>query len=461
MMRSGWLAKASLMMMTGVLVLLPMARTSLAQPPACVGDCDESGMVTIDDILILVNIALGTANVDDCQSGDADGSGDITIEEILQGVNNAQIGCPATPTPTVTASATPTGPTPTPTATPTLGRLGMKHFVLDPRNSQFRAAIAPGFVVPLGPFRGQTNGVVGDAYFDLQAGQPDTTGLATVDVVGSSEYIFADASSFAPLVICIRPILPVTTAGLLDCTGTLDFSIVSTIDHNIGQVGVGGFTAQDCTNANGTIEGANEICAAGMVGQQCFANSECDSSTGAGDGMCGLMAATCSMGKTGDACHNDSECDSAPDAGDGVCGTPAAEGQAGVCNGPVMFSSTGDTNRPGELSIAPVSEFGLNGLPVELTLENAQPCGDEGPGLTQAFAMTTAESDTTVLNFNNGADDFPFKQRGLNFSCRDWANSPGKFVLSFAVLNQFNGGDVITGFEFGSSVPTPTPTQQP
>ena len=61
----------------------------------CVGDCNGDGEVTIDELLKLVNIALGNSALADCPAGDADGSGDITINEIIAAVNNALNGCPA------------------------------------------------------------------------------------------------------------------------------------------------------------------------------------------------------------------------------------------------------------------------------------------------------------------------------------------------------------------------------
>ena len=33
---------------------------------ACVGDCDGSGDVTVSEIILMVNIALGTASVESC-----------------------------------------------------------------------------------------------------------------------------------------------------------------------------------------------------------------------------------------------------------------------------------------------------------------------------------------------------------------------------------------------------------
>ncbi|MFQ5668032.1 MAG: hypothetical protein ACE5I7_16580 [Candidatus Binatia bacterium] len=64
-------------------------------PPrrSCVGDCDDSGAVTIDEVVTMINIALGTAPPAACTAGDANGNGDITVDEILAGVNNVLNGC--------------------------------------------------------------------------------------------------------------------------------------------------------------------------------------------------------------------------------------------------------------------------------------------------------------------------------------------------------------------------------
>ena len=102
----------------------------------CVGDCNGDGVVTIDDLIKMVNIALGLRGVcgDDgvgeCLAGDANCDCQITVDEIIRAVNNNLNGCQdfdtcslsehvmaccsgeATPTPT------PGSPTPTPTVTP-------------------------------------------------------------------------------------------------------------------------------------------------------------------------------------------------------------------------------------------------------------------------------------------------------------------------------------------------------
>ena len=62
-------------------------------PGPCIGDCGENGEVTVNEIITMVNIALGSADVNACVAGDADGNGEITITEIVAAVNHALNGC--------------------------------------------------------------------------------------------------------------------------------------------------------------------------------------------------------------------------------------------------------------------------------------------------------------------------------------------------------------------------------
>jgi hypothetical protein len=67
--------------------------SATATPPPCSGDCDGGKTVTVDEILTLVNIALGNAQVTACTAGDANHDGAITVDEILAAVNKALNGC--------------------------------------------------------------------------------------------------------------------------------------------------------------------------------------------------------------------------------------------------------------------------------------------------------------------------------------------------------------------------------
>jgi cysteine-rich repeat protein len=67
---------------------------AIEQISACVGDCNDTSAVTIDELLTMVNMALGNAAVSECLAGDRNQNGAITVDEILTAVNNALNGCP-------------------------------------------------------------------------------------------------------------------------------------------------------------------------------------------------------------------------------------------------------------------------------------------------------------------------------------------------------------------------------
>jgi len=56
--------------------------------PTCSGDCNDDGPVTLDEVLTVVNIALGNQDVSACRLGDPDGDQRISVDEILAAVNN-------------------------------------------------------------------------------------------------------------------------------------------------------------------------------------------------------------------------------------------------------------------------------------------------------------------------------------------------------------------------------------
>ena len=64
----------------------------------CLGDCNDDGQVTVNEVLTLVNIALGSADVDVCLAGDIDDDGRIAVDEILAAVNGVLTGCVAAAT---------------------------------------------------------------------------------------------------------------------------------------------------------------------------------------------------------------------------------------------------------------------------------------------------------------------------------------------------------------------------
>jgi len=134
-------------------------------------------------------------------------------------------------------------PSPTPTVTPTTVPLGTRRFSLSAQSS-----------IQLLPTLGGFTGLSGS--LTLAAGAPDpVTGLAQVDIVDSSEFLRVSIQGFN---FCLKPLVPVFNAGVLACNGGYDFGILSTQDHNIGVVGVNGFTASQCVAAGGFVEEAGD-----------------------------------------------------------------------------------------------------------------------------------------------------------------------------------------------------------
>jgi hypothetical protein len=61
--------------------------------PPCIGDCDGDGTVTLNELLTLVNIALGNLPLSACGAADGNGDGKLIINDIVIAVNNAMNGC--------------------------------------------------------------------------------------------------------------------------------------------------------------------------------------------------------------------------------------------------------------------------------------------------------------------------------------------------------------------------------
>ncbi len=74
-------------------VTLQLAAQPNETTPACTGDCGNDGEVTVNEIIMMVNVALGSQEVSSCGAGDADGNGEITVDEIIAAVNRALNGC--------------------------------------------------------------------------------------------------------------------------------------------------------------------------------------------------------------------------------------------------------------------------------------------------------------------------------------------------------------------------------
>jgi pimeloyl-ACP methyl ester carboxylesterase len=68
-----------------------LARNSVLT--TCVGDCDEGGSVSVDELVRGTNIALGRAPLDQCMPFDCDGTGQVGVDCLVKGVSASLSGC--------------------------------------------------------------------------------------------------------------------------------------------------------------------------------------------------------------------------------------------------------------------------------------------------------------------------------------------------------------------------------
>ena len=68
--------------------------TSTPQLSGCAGDCDGARIVTVDELVRCVQIALATQPVTACSACDANADGLVTVNELVAAVDNALNGCP-------------------------------------------------------------------------------------------------------------------------------------------------------------------------------------------------------------------------------------------------------------------------------------------------------------------------------------------------------------------------------
>jgi len=90
----GWPVAAAAVLLAGA---APVAAV-------CVGDCDGSGNVGVDELTRLVGLALGEGAAVPCPAGDRNGDAAVSVDEIVEAVGYALAGCP-TPPPTPTPEA--------------------------------------------------------------------------------------------------------------------------------------------------------------------------------------------------------------------------------------------------------------------------------------------------------------------------------------------------------------------
>jgi hypothetical protein len=355
-----------------------------AQAQQCVGDCNGDGMVAINELIIGVNIALGSQPASACPSFDVNGDGMVTINELIQGVNNALNGCPAVNTPTntippidtPTATATftiPAGtatatitdtplpqvdtPTPTVTAVPTAADIGSSVCTLDaPADKSKSLLLLQTAALPLS--------LVPTGTYSIDCGAPGADGVAPCTCT-----LLQFGAVVIPAIgdVCINPAAG-CAPGHVDCNGGAPSDVNLTADHNVGTCASNAACAATCDAHCATLG-------------QGFARQ----SFGC-EGYC--------QGGTNDEaeCMFDSECT----GGQCVGGEPVAHFQ--TCNCVCAGTDIGDAAVAGGLTCN-------LGTQINVELPSNGHCGDTATiQLAPVCGNVTSETSTgSVLNANNSA----------------------------------------------------------
>ncbi len=67
--------------------------TTTAADTVCVGDCGGNGSVSVEELIVGVSVALGTASMSQCAALDTNGDRQVTVEELLLASGQALFGC--------------------------------------------------------------------------------------------------------------------------------------------------------------------------------------------------------------------------------------------------------------------------------------------------------------------------------------------------------------------------------
>jgi len=194
-------------------LLCLLASPVAAQQEPCTGDCDGDGAVTVNELIVGVNIALENQGVDACPAFDADSSGGVSINELIAAVSNALNGCGVVP-----PTNTPVPDTPTPTETPEPGGtpLGERAFSINPTTGAAgQTALLSNVLANLGvPF---PNGAMAfnAPTLRLVAGAPGPDGRAPLQL---AEDVYIGVQALDTSIVCFHIIADGST-GWVDCDG--------------------------------------------------------------------------------------------------------------------------------------------------------------------------------------------------------------------------------------------------
>jgi hypothetical protein len=164
----------------------------ILSPPACSGDCDGDGAVSISELITSVGIAIEASDVGRCRGADRNGDGQIGINELIASVGASLEGCPGNvvlPTATPSASPTPAPTTPISSEGPGITFIGFATAddrPLAPVESDgegrpvYEFLSGQGFTLVIEAGRGTARRNIGLRTYDGNGGAPDLQVLASL-----------------------------------------------------------------------------------------------------------------------------------------------------------------------------------------------------------------------------------------------------------------------------------------
>ena len=360
----------------------------------CVGDCAGDGEVTINDLIVGVNIALGDQPVSNCPAF-ANQEGEVTIAQLIRGVNNAQNGCPATPTPTATPSATPTD---------TPGSGGNCTFISGATQSHLElnvAAIANPVILPLS----------GSINVDCQVGEGASQGNCGCSVAAIDPIRIPGVGT-----VCIANTPEACSPRAVECEGGAPLGVELRSNGNVGD---------------------------------CHSNAECETECQTACATSGAMASTsgctgfCSLADAVE-CNVDADC--LPD--NGACNGPDPAGaHADICQCSCINPGAGGAAVAGDLQCP---------LGVNLTVEANPPCNGTDVLIdlgNSCITQTTATASTLIsqANFTAGtvpASGTPASGTGAAIQCSALTSNDLTGLKLRGVVNFFGSalGDIASLF---------------
>jgi hypothetical protein len=78
---------------TATITRTPFPTLTPTPPPVCVGDCNQNGAVTIDELVLGIDIGLGKSAVSQCAPADANDDDMVDVSEMVTAVSNSLNDC--------------------------------------------------------------------------------------------------------------------------------------------------------------------------------------------------------------------------------------------------------------------------------------------------------------------------------------------------------------------------------